>query len=617
MSDFETTVYDDQESTEVWASALVELGTEDVVIGHSIDEWFNTIIGLNSHVICYFHNLKFDGAFILDYFLKVKKFKLAFEEGDNFIKQAYKMKNSTFKVLISSMGQWYSIVLKYHNKLIEFRDSLKLIPLSVKQMGESYQTKHRKLDIEYNGYRYAGCEITEDEKKYIANDVLVVKEVLEQMFAEGHNKLTIGACCLTEFKKTFDWGVYDKMFPNLTEMKIDDKTTVDSWIRKSYRGGWCYCDDRFSNKVIDGGYTYDVNSLYPSMMHSMSGNRYPVGYPIKAWSGNEIPQECNDDSYYYFIRINTRFYLKDGYLPFIQVKDSPFYKHNECLKSSDILGKDGRYYKEYIDFDGTKKPATVTLTLTMTDYKLIQEYYNLEDLTIIGGMIFRTEIGFFDEYIDKYRKIKMNSKGGKRQIAKLFLNNLYGKMATGQKSDYKVPYVEDGIVKYYPVIANDKKVGYIPVGSAITSYSREFTIRSAQKNYDVFCYSDTDSIHIKGEPVDNIPIHDSEFCHWKCESHWEQGLFVRQKTYLEVIGGKYDVKCAGMSQKCKDLFVETITHNHLSKEEKEKLTKAEKDYIKQDHKITDFKVGLSVMGKLLPKRIDGGIILVDVPYIMR
>ena len=38
VGDFETTVFDGQTSTEVWASACVELNTEDVKIFHSIDE---------------------------------------------------------------------------------------------------------------------------------------------------------------------------------------------------------------------------------------------------------------------------------------------------------------------------------------------------------------------------------------------------------------------------------------------------------------------------------------------------------------------------------------------------------------------------------------------------
>ena len=73
--------------------------------------------------------------------------------------------------------------------MLELRDSLK-----------PFGTKHKKLDMEYTGFRYAGCTITDEEKEYIKNDVLVVKEALEIMYQEGHTKLTIGSCCLAEYK---------------------------------------------------------------------------------------------------------------------------------------------------------------------------------------------------------------------------------------------------------------------------------------------------------------------------------------------------------------------------------------------------------------------------------
>ena len=41
MGDFETTVYPGQTDTEVWASVLVPLYTEDAVLFHSIDETFD------------------------------------------------------------------------------------------------------------------------------------------------------------------------------------------------------------------------------------------------------------------------------------------------------------------------------------------------------------------------------------------------------------------------------------------------------------------------------------------------------------------------------------------------------------------------------------------------
>mgnify|MGYP002621600171 CR=1 FL=1 len=63
----------------------------------------------------------------------------------------------------------YSV--KVNNHFIELRDSLKLLPFSVKQIGKSFKTKHQKLDMEYIGYRYAGCEITDEEKRIIVIDL--------------------------------------------------------------------------------------------------------------------------------------------------------------------------------------------------------------------------------------------------------------------------------------------------------------------------------------------------------------------------------------------------------------------------------------------------------------
>ena len=70
VGDFETTVFKGQTYTEVWASAVVEMGTENVIIFHSIDETWAYLKALNQNLIIYYHNLKFDGAFWLNFFLK-------------------------------------------------------------------------------------------------------------------------------------------------------------------------------------------------------------------------------------------------------------------------------------------------------------------------------------------------------------------------------------------------------------------------------------------------------------------------------------------------------------------------------------------------------------------
>lgn len=649
--DFETTVYQGQVNTEVWASASVELFSEDVHIFHSIDEQYEYFKSLNCNVVAYYHNLKFDGAFWLSYLLVDLGYKQAgikkSDGTDNFSLDddtndftwipPKEMKAKTFQYSISNLGQWYRITIKMNeHHFLEIRDSLKLLPFSVEKIGKSFKTKHQKLNIEYDGFRYAGCEITPEEEEYIANDVLVVKEALEIMYEQDHKKLTIGSCCLAEYRKTISATSFSEWFPNLYQYPLNKEAfgydSVGAYVRASYRGGWCYLAKGKEKRMYTNGTTADVNSLYPSMMHSESGNKYPVGLP-KFWRGNIIPSEALAYNSYYFIRIRTRFYLKQGKLPFVQIKNDLKYKATEALETSDYYDfNTNKYYPRYIGIDGAVKEAIVTLSLTCTDFDLLREHYDLCDFEILDGCYFNTMIGIFDVYIDKYKQIKLTSKGAVRELAKLFLNNLYGKFASSPDSSFKVAYVKpDKSLAFRTVNEFEKEPGYIPIGSAITSYARNFTIRAAQKNYHGtdkrgFIYADTDSIHcdLLPEEINGIKVDAKNFCCWKLESCWDEGYFVRQKTYIEHITHEdcealpeeeqyYSIKCAGMPQKCKNLFLLSIgEYAPLSDPSFEELK-----FASADRTIEDFNVGLAIPGKLLPKRIRGGILLVDTMYEMR
>lgn len=622
MGDFETTVFDNQTYTEVWAAAMVPFWTEEVSILHSIDDMFNKLKNLYGNICIFFHNLKFDGSFWIPFLEQTLKLQQAYmvleKDGQKtyrWIEQKY-MQNNTYKYMISDRGQWYNIIIKVNNKFIEIRDSLKLLPFSVEEIGRSFKTKHKKLTMEYKGVRYAGCNITDEEKEYIANDVLVVKEALEIMFEEGHNGVTIGSCCLKEFKKTYDKWDYQIFFPNLYDMKIDEEygaPTAGDYVRKAYRGGWCYLVPEKAGWIHKDGLTADVNSLYPSMMSSQSGNRYPVGKPT-FWKGDYIPENASKPGRYYFVRVRTRFYLRKNYLPFIQLKNSFLYIGTENLTTSDVRDENGNYCETVEMPDGTLRSTAVTMTMSMTDWELFKKHYELVDTEILDGCWFFSEIGIFDVYIDKYAEMKKTSKGARRTLAKLFLNNLYGKEAASTDSSFKIAYVkEDGVIGFFPVKEHAKAPGYIPCGAAITSYSRCFTITAAQQNYygpneRGFIYADTDSIHcdLKPEEVKGITVHPTEFCCWKLESYWDEAIFTRQKTYIEHVTHEdgepietpfYDVKCAGMPKKSKQIFLD-------------KMEAGEYD-------LTDFKIGLKVEGKLTPKRIRGGVVLQETTYEMR
>ena len=89
---------------------------------------------------------------------------------------------------------------------------------------------------------------------------------------------------------------------------------------------------------------------------------------------------------------------------------------------------------------------------------MLKEHYTLLDFEILDGCYFTAQIGIFDDYINKYRDIKIHATGARRQLAKLFLNNLYGKMAASTESSFKIAYMTDKeSISFLRAQANDKK----------------------------------------------------------------------------------------------------------------------------------------------------------------
>lgn len=217
------------------------------------------------------------------------------------------------------------------------------------------------------------------------------------MFNEKHDKLTIGSCCLAEFKGFYEKKQYDKLFPDIREDYLDESVTGvwNQWdyIHKAYHGGWCYVNPQYAHTVVGDGHVYDVNSLYPSMMHSFSGNKYPFGHG-EYHRGVPPDELISSTNKYFFIRFNCRFQLKKGAFPWLHIRQSALYKANENLYSSNIRYK-GEYYRYYRDIDGQMHDTNVTLTMTCTDWQLFQETYDIYDLAIYDYVWFYAREGFF------------------------------------------------------------------------------------------------------------------------------------------------------------------------------------------------------------------------------
>ena len=83
----------------------------------------------------------------------------------------------------------------------------------------------------------------------------------------------------------------------------------------------------------------------------------------------------------------------------------------------------------------------------------------------------------------------------------------------------------------------------------------------------------------------------------------------------EIDNPYFNVKCAGMPEKCKQLFIKSMQGYEPS--EQDNYSQEEQQFLSTKRTMNDFTVGLKVPGKLMPKRIRGGILLVETTYEMR
>lgn len=562
--DFETTT--DPNDCRVWASCLVDIENfETCFIGNDVESFFDFLKNKNS--VVYFHNLKFDGEFILSYLL-THGFKYSDTHEDG-----------TFDTLITDDGLFYMINVYFEKKnkkykKVTFYDSLKKLPFKVSVISKAFELADEKLEINYKEHREKGHTLTDQEKQYIINDCRIVAQALHIQFDKGLTRMTNASDAMGNFKEIIGKSNFEKWFPVLPfEMDAD--------IRQAYKGGFTFLNPKYKNKRVKGGLTLDVNSLYPWAMYNCL---LPYGYPMFY----EGKYEYDQNYPLYIVHMTCCFKLKKGHVPCLQLKNNRRFVETEYLtRSMDAMGID----------------EPVELHLTSVDYQLFIDHYDIWCETYINGWKFKGVAGvIFKPYIDYWMGIKETTTGAMRQLAKLMLNSLYGKFATNPKAYKKIPVIDhDGVVKYVVIDTEEKAKEYnvappelrdpvyTAMGCFITAYAREKTIRSAQSVYNRFIYADTDSLHLTGVEVPaHLEIHPTKLGAWKHEGTFTDSKFIRAKTYLETIDGKLKVTCAGMPDNVK----EKVTYDN-------------------------FHSGATFDGKLMPKRCKGGVVLIETTFTIK
>jgi uncharacterized protein YprB with RNaseH-like and TPR domain len=465
---------------------------------------------------------------------------------------------------------------RYKSKLV-FKDSLKLLPSSLRKLADSFDVEIHKgifpysfvnsSNLDYKGevpdFKFYNedsetkslYELIDKTKEwslkdevieYLKKDLISLHQIMEKMSIDVFNSYninitkysTISALALALWRTNF--------MPVGANVSIA-KGDLENTIRQAYYGG--------SVEVIipygENLYYYDANSLYPTAMLKP----LPVGQPVHSLNKN-----LNELFGYVKATVTTP--------PNLQVPILPY-----KMKTSDghrLIHPVGTWTGWYFS----------------EELKYAVEHYGYK-VTVHESYLYRKGFDVFKDYVNVLGKIKQESTGARREIHKLLLNSLYGRM--GLRSDKNVVKIvssqeAEQILLKYPVFDNfiisegkeyirykpyidenlssnidfdkssfetqkgDKQViSSIPIAAAVTAWAR--IIMNPLKSIDgnPFYYGDTDSA-ILAKPL-NPALIGNKIGQFKLEFPViKEGFFLGSKFYiLNIDDDKTVVKCRGYS----------------------------------------------------------------------
>lgn len=495
FSDIETIIEDELQQPVV-ICLLVDYNKFFTFTGNNcVDTYMNYLLTNNRNCIVYFHNFgRFDSTFILRWIAKNKQ-------------------NAGDVDVIERNNIIYQIKLIKFN--IYFRDSYLIIPLKLKQIGETF-CERKKIIIDYGNITEL---YTNNPKKVIdqcINDCEVLKEgfdnfsklIFETFEIILLNQLTLPTLAFNIFKKNY----YD--FENNYISKNPYKE--DEFIRRSYVGGI----SEVFKPYLENGYCYDANSLYPTVMMR---NKFPVGKG-KFVDGSTI----NINDFIGFIECRVKINKELNFLT---------YKHSEKGLITPIGEWIGVYFHPEIK-------------------KAIELGYEIE---FIKGFKYEREEYIFKGYVQDLYDMRKNAKNkSMNSIAKLLLNSLYGRFGMkifGEstkfisvdqlqkiKQSYNVTnihYIGNGMYTLSVLKKiNDSADLYknsidtetaVQIASAVTSYSRIYMYNFKNIPGNECYYTDTDSIFVKHK-IDQKYI-GSELGDFKLEYEFKKAYFIAPKVY--------------------------------------------------------------------------------------
>lgn len=632
VADFETSWTsespDKPQSTWVWAWGCCSISTEngnEVSLGNSMSSFIQYLVDNKSIKTVYFHNLKFDGSFIVDYLHKNGWFET---EG----KGSPKLYNH-FSIVHQGTDTVVIYLRPEAGRLIQILNSVKIIPLPLDDIGREFGFSVLKGELDYDTYRsegeYASTEVSEDDVcKYIINDVLILARALNLFEVAGllesktHSRLmTIGSIAMTfwkdlnpEWKDT--WPADSGQFCPWTDpKKFNEKTrqfeqmSIYDYCRSAYKAGLMWQNKQKMGKLLKNGIEADVNSFFPAML-----KYFPMPYgaakAVNYWDVAGKYQEdylgqLDENGYYVDEDGNKYAIVAECKLDTFDAKDLSVLTVRDGGNNSEFCGSWGALYGSHL--------TGSLIALSGQDIVMMKENYYDVEIKLKSCLLWPVKEHMFDNFVDLWYNIKVQAKQksnpGLAWIAKLILNNLIGKFGTRPEnvkyesgcSDEEAFFNGSSDVIFFPQRQHEwektHSYSFIAIPIIVNALSRLILTRCMMKFSDRICYTAVDSMYIEniswqefkeilsdGLSDDQLKpwqkLSDTELGAWKW-SVFDEAKFLQRNCYALKSGDKTTLKWSGVRKK----YLKNIS-------------------------FEDFKPGLKVK-TLKPKYVRGGIILTE------
>lgn len=523
-SDFETTTDQTEYFKQTGDSRVILAGLQpfnkpdrDIEVFVSIEDYFKRLFSDGTNKTIWFHNLGWDGDFIIKYLINELNYELV-----NTKTRRYNTIN-----IFKQGSRLYYIMVNYkynnHSRKIIFRCSWLLTNTSISQLGKDLGYS-KYLAGEKEDVNFYNKEPVDNINKmcpkfvdYMKRDIIIGNTAINQInnalnecdiiknYNENRrnknksefryiNNLTASGASY-EIMKIYLYN-YNKKQRRKNRVKRQMKALDKQIISRAYHGGWTQFNEEYFGEPQDigTGMCFDINSSYPYQMTQ----RLPYGEVMET-------QENDDDQCFIWVKVKS-------------AKIREKYYNLVCLQNFNGLDKKQRYTRESGCFETVYVKEEWDFLNKIYDFEL-EEYklYYMRTAPFLKDMM--EEIYHYKEYY------KTNNQKAYASAFKIVMNSLYGRFCMRDKFNSML-YFKDGIgadeeivlnksplkrvndsvvndigrykaIMYRPV--KDKtKVENIGAAAVITSKARlklwDFILQMGLEN---FLYSDTDSVFTK------------------------------------------------------------------------------------------------------------------------